>query len=710
MMGKTIALVGNPNSGKTTLFNHLTGSTQRVGNWPGVTVEQKAGTLLHDGETQVIDLPGIYSLSPYTIEEIVTRDYLTLDAPDLIINIVDASNLERNLYLTTQLMELHLPIVVVLNMMDIVEKRGDQLDVAGLSRAFGLPFVTISALKESGLEELFKAIAEPISVAEPITYSIVVESILDTIEEILAPLVPKKLRCYYSIKLFERDRQTAGKLAIPEEGQAVMEGLLSRYEKELDDDSEAILINERYKFVTKITRQVLVKNSEKASFSVVIDHIVTNRWLGLPIFVLIMYAVYYFAITTVGTWGTDWVNDVLFGSIVPEAVQTFFDSIDIHPAVSSLVVDGAIGGVGAVLGFLPQMAALFLCLTLLEDSGYMARVAFVMDRVFRGFGLSGKSFIPLLIGSGCSVPGIQASRTIENLQDRRMTILTTSFIPCGAKLPVIALIANAIFGGASWVALSMYLLGIATVIFSGVLLRKTAIFSGEASPFVMELPMYHWPQWKSIFRAVGARCLAFVKNAGTVIFLSSSFIWFLSSFNWQLRMTAESDQSILAKIGSAVAIFFAPLGFGSWQATVATIQGLIAKENVVGTFGVLMNTTGSEAEVAAAFSTLFNPVSAVAFLVFNMICMPCFAAVGAMRTEFGSAKWTLFGVLYQTTLAYVLAFIINQLGSVIVLGAPFGAGASIAAAATAILVFLVVRPAPKKASPMWGSLAKPMIK
>ncbi|MGA9518339.1 MAG: ferrous iron transport protein B [Trichococcus sp.] len=709
-MGKTIALVGNPNSGKTTLFNHLTGSTQRVGNWPGVTVEQKAGTLLHDGETQVIDLPGIYSLSPYTIEEIVTRDYLTLDAPDLIINIVDASNLERNLYLTTQLMELHLPIVVVLNMMDIVEKRGDQLDVAALSRAFGLPFVTISALKESGLEELYKAIAEPIAVAEPITYSIVVESILDTIEEIIAPLVPKKLRCYYSIKLFERDGQTSGKLAIPEDGQAVMEGLLSRYEKELDDDSEAILINERYKFVTKITRQVLVKNSDKASFSVMIDHIVTNRWLGLPIFVLIMYAVYYFAITTVGTWGTDWVNDVLFGSIVPGVVQSFFDSIDIHPAVSSLVVDGAIGGVGAVLGFLPQMAALFLCLTLLEDSGYMARVAFVMDRVFRGFGLSGKSFIPLLIGSGCSVPGIQASRTIENLQDRRMTILTTSFIPCGAKLPVIALIANAIFGGASWVALSMYLLGIATVIFSGVLLRKTAIFSGEASPFVMELPMYHWPQWKSIFRAVWARCLAFVKNAGTVIFLSSSLIWFLSSFNWQLRMAAESDQSILAKIGSAVAVFFAPLGFGSWQATVATIQGLIAKENVVGTFGVLMNTTGSEAEVAAAFSTLFNPVSAVSFLVFNMICMPCFAAVGAMRTEFGSAKWTLFGVLYQTTLAYVLAFIINQLGSVIVLGTPFGAGASIAAAATAILVFLVVRPAPKKASPMWGSLAKPMVK
>ena len=710
MMGKTIALVGNPNSGKTTLFNHLTGSTQRVGNWPGVTVEQKAGTLLHDGETQVIDLPGIYSLSPYTIEEIVTRDYLTLDAPDLIINIVDASNLERNLYLTTQLMELHLPIVVVLNMMDIVEKRGDQLDVAALSRAFGLPFVTISALKESGLEELYKAIAEPIAVAEPITYSIVVESILDTIEEIIAPLVPKKLRCYYSIKLFERDGQTSGKLAIPEDGQAVMEGLLSRYEKELDDDSEAILINERYKFVTKITRQVLVKNSDKASFSVMIDHIVTNRWLGLPIFVLIMYAVYYFAITTVGTWGTDWVNDVLFGSIVPGVVQSFFDSIDIHPAVSSLVVDGAIGGVGAVLGFLPQMAALFLCLTLLEDSGYMARVAFVMDRVFRGFGLSGKSFIPLLIGSGCSVPGIQASRTIENLQDRRMTILTTSFIPCGAKLPVIALIANAIFGGASWVALSMYLLGIATVIFSGVLLRKTAIFSGEASPFVMELPMYHWPQWKSIFRAVGARCMAFVKNAGTVIFFSSSLIWFLSSFNWQLRMAAESDQSILAKIGSAVAVFFAPLGFGSWQATVATIQGLIAKENVVGTFGVLMNTTGSEAEVAAAFSTLFNPVSAVSFLVFNMICMPCFAAVGAMRTEFGSAKWTLFGVLYQTTLAYVLAFIINQLGSVIVLGTPFGAGASIAAAATAILVFLVVRPAPKKASPMWGSLAKPMVK
>lgn len=709
-MGQTIALVGNPNSGKTTLFNHLTGSTQRVGNWPGVTVEQKAGTLLHDGETQVIDLPGIYSLSPYTIEEIVTRDYLTLDAPDLIINIVDASNLERNLYLTTQLMELHLPIVVVLNMMDIVEKRGDQLDVAGLSRAFGLPFVTISALKESGLEELYKAVAEPIAIAEPITYSIVVESILDTIEEIIAPLVPKKLRCYYSIKLFERDGQTSGKLAIPEDGLAVMEGLLSRYEKELDDDSEAILINERYKFVTKITRQVLVKNADKPSFSVRIDHVVTNRWFGLPIFVLIMYAVYYFAITTVGTWGTDWVNDVLFGSIVPEAVQSFFDSIDIHPAVSSLVIDGAIGGVGAVLGFLPQMAALFLCLTLLEDSGYMARVAFVMDRVFRGFGLSGKSFIPLLIGSGCSVPGIQASRTIENLQDRRMTILTTSFIPCGAKLPVIALIANAIFGGASWVALSMYLLGIATVILSGVLLRKTAIFAGEASPFVMELPMYHWPQWKSIFRAVGARCTAFVKNAGTVIFLSASFIWFLSSFNWQLRMTGEGNDSILAGIGSAVAVFFAPLGFGSWQATVATIQGLIAKENVVGTFGVLMGTTGSEAEVAAAFGTLFNPVSAVSFLVFNMICMPCFAAVGAMRTEFGSAKWTLFGVLYQTTLAYVLSFIINQLGSVIVLGAPFGAGASIAAAAVAILVFLVVRPAPEKASPLWGSLAKPMVK
>jgi ferrous iron transport protein B len=710
MMGKTIALVGNPNSGKTTLFNHLTGSTQRVGNWPGVTVEQKSGTLLHDGETQVIDLPGIYSLSPYTIEEIVTRDYLTLDPPDLIINIVDASNLERNLYLTTQLMELQLPIVVVLNMMDIIEKRGDHLDVAGLSRSFGLPFVTISALKESGVDQLYKAIAEPIAVAEPIAYSIVVKSILDTIEEIIAPLVPKKLRCYYSIKLFERDGQTSGKLAIPEDGLAVMDGLLGRYEKELDDDSEAILINERYKFVTKITRQFLVKNADQPSFSVMIDHIVTNRWLGLPIFVLIMYAVYYFAITTVGTWGTDWVNDVLFGSVVPDAVQSYFDSIDIHPAVSSLVIDGAIGGVGAVLGFLPQMAALFLCLTLLEDSGYMARVAFVMDRVFRGFGLSGKSFIPLLIGSGCSVPGIQASRTIENLQDRRMTILTTSFIPCGAKLPVIALIANAIFGGASWVALSMYLLGIAAVIFSGVLLRKTAIFSGEASPFVMELPMYHWPQWKSIFRAVGARCMAFVKNAGTVIFLSASLIWFLSSFNWHMRMTVESDQSILAQIGGAVAVFFAPLGFGSWQATVATIQGLIAKENIVGTLGVLMGATGSEAEVATAFSTLFNPVSAVSFLVFNMICMPCFAAVGAMRTEFGSAKWTLFGVLYQTTLAYVLAFIINQIGSVIVLGAPFGTGAALATAAAAILLFIVLRPAPEKASSLWGSLAKPMVK
>lgn len=702
-MSFTAVLAGNPNSGKTTLFNSLTGSRQKIGNWPGVTIEKKEGRLKNYQDIILIDLPGIYSLSPYSMEERISRDYLVDESPDVIINIVDGTNLERNLYLTTQLIELQIPLILCVNMSDIIDKRGDKLNSRKLEKMLHIPVVEISALKETGIQTLTDTVSSMLQQKEmhpgevPDFYSPETRKCLTQISELIGSRVPEKLKLYCTVQILEQDKRILDKLQLPEKLLAEIKAVCRQFEEIMDDDGESVITNEKYSFIAKTIPKILHTKPQTLSPSDKIDQIVTNRIFGLPVFFLVMFIVYYFSITTVGTWGTDWINETLFGEIIPQTAIEILTSINIHPVLISLIVDGAVAGVGAVLGFLPQMAALFLCLALLEDCGYIARVAFVMDRVFRKIGLSGKSFIPLLIGSGCSVPGIQASRTIESLQDRRLTIMTTSFIPCGAKLPVIALIANAIFGGAAWVAGSMYFLGVAAVIVSGLILKKTFLFAGDPLPFVMELPSYHFPEIKGVILTVYTRCLSFVRRAGTVIFVSSCFIWFFSNFDWRLQMTAQ-DSSMLAAAGRFISPVFSPLGFGNWQATVATLQGFIAKENVVSTIGILMGlsaeATENSTELLQAFQGVFTPLSGMSFLVFNMLCMPCFAAVGAMHTEFGNNKWTLFAVGYQMMFAYVLSFIFYQLGLVFFAGEPFNLLSISAVILLGTLIYLIARPNP----------------
>lgn len=709
-MSVQIALAGNPNSGKTSLFNDLTGSTQYVGNWPGVTVDKKEGHLLSDESVVLQDLPGIYSLSPYTTEEIIARHYLVYDQPDAIINIVDASNIERNLYLSTQLLELGIPMVIALNMIDIVRKNGDQIHLQKLSKALGCELVETSAAKGEGLEELSEravaAARQDPKLEQPHVFQGSVEHALAHIEETIESKVKPQLLRFYAIKVFERDPKALEEIALTSEELAHIEEHIVDCEKELDDDAESIIIDQRYRFVEDVIRQSVVKGQPAGSLtdSDKIDLIVTNRYLALPIFMLVMFVVYYISVTSVGTLVTDWTNDVLFGSWILPGLARLFESLNVAPWLSGLIVDGVVGGVGAVIGFLPQMIVLFFLLSILEDIGYMTRIAFIMDKLFRKFGLSGKSFIPMLIGSGCSVPGITASRTIESERDRRMTIMTTSFIPCGAKLPIIALLAGTVFGGAWWVSPLAYFVGVTAVVISGIMLKKTKIFAGTASPFVMELPAYHLPSAKNVLRATGDRALDFVKRAGTVILLASLAIWFLSTFGIDeagFGMVESQENSVLAYFGRAVARIFAPLGFGQWQMVVATFMGLLAKEQVVGTLGVLYGIGGNALDLVesgsyAGFGVLATDLTALgafAFLVFNLLCAPCFAAIGAIKKEMNSPKWTVFAITYLTLFAYVIALIINQLG-LLLGGAPFTLWSGIALACFAVLLYFIFRKNP----------------
>ncbi len=696
-----IALAGNPNCGKTTMFNDLTGSSQYVGNWPGVTVEKKEGKLKANKQAIIQDLPGIYSLSPYTLEEVVTRNYLVNEHPDSMINIIDASNLERNLYLTTQLLEIGVPMVIALNMMDMVRKNGDRIDVKKLSDALGCQIIETSAVKGEGSTEVAKAalsLAQSKAAApKPLKFNDKLENILARIARLLqGACQPQNLR-WYSIKLFERDEKAIEQLKLSPAALEEIEGLRQEAEKEFDDDVESIITHERYVVIADLLKTCYRKQSkQKLTTSDKIDKIVTNRILALPIFAVIMFVIYYLSITTVGTMMTDWVNDVLFGEIIPPAVEGLLVSVGAADWLQSLILDGIVAGVGAVLGFLPQMLVLFLLLALLEDCGYMSRIAFIMDRIFRRFGLSGKSFIPMLIGLGCGVPAVQASRTIENDRDRKMTIMTTTFIPCSAKLPIIGLIAGALFNESGWVATSAYFVGIAAIIISGIILKKTKLFAGEPAPFVMELPAYHIPSVKGVLIHMWDRAKAFVRKAGTIIFLSSVVIWFLSSFNFQLQMVDTGD-SILAAIGRVIAPIFAPLGWGHWEAAVGTISGLVAKENLVAIMGILYGfaeVAENGDEMWSVFAQNFTAISAYSFLVFNLLCAPCFAAIGAIHREMGSAKWTWIAIGYQCIFAYIVSLIIYQLGTWFATGV-FGLGTIVAIILVAALVYLLVRPNPE---------------
>lgn len=676
-MSLRIALAGNPNSGKTTLFNALTGSNQYVGNWPGVTVEKKEGKLRKHQDVTIVDLPGIYSLSPYTLEEVVARNYLIGERPDAVLNIIDATNIERNLYLTTQLTELGIPVVIALNMMDVVRKNGDRINTDELSRELGCRVVEISALKGEGVmdaaEEAIKAALGEKTIPMH-SFSGPVEHALAHIEELVLHDLPEEQQRWYSIKLFERDVKVLETLSLPQDKIEHIERDILRAEKELDDDSESIITNERYVYISSVVKGCY-KKQKKASMTLSdkIDRVVTNRFLALPIFALVMFLVYFVSVTTVGAWVTDFMNDGLFGMDwgLPYWLDRGLTAINCAPWLQSLIIDGIVAGVGAVLGFVPQMFVLFFFLAFLESCGYMARVAFVLDRVFRKFGLSGKSFIPMLIGSGCGVPGIMASRTIENERDRRMTIITTTFIPCGAKLPIIALIAGALFGGAWWVAPVAYFIGIAAVIVSGIILKKTKLFSGDPAPFVMELPQYHFPTPSTILRSMWERGWSFIKKAGTIILLASVLVWTLQALgfeNGHFGMVENLNNSILAYIGRGIEWIFAPLGWGFWQAAVATITGLIAKENVVGTLGVLFGfseVAENGVEYWGAISVMFTSASAFSFLIFNLLSAPCFAAIGAIRREMGSVKWTLFAISYQCVFAYIVSFMVYQIWSMI---------------------------------------------
>lgn len=697
-MALKIALAGNPNSGKTTMFNALTGSNQYVGNWPGVTVEKKEGKLKGQKDVTIIDLPGIYSLSPYTLEEVITRNYLIDEKPDAIINIVDASNIERNLYLTTQLLELGIPVLIALNMMDIVEKSGDVINAKKLAEAMGCEVAFVSAAQGRGIKEAAER-AVKLAKAKTVTKSKInfVKDVEQAINQIASSLtsIPEGQKRYYAIKLFERDEKIVEKIPLTSE----IEQIIQAVEEKMDDDSESIIVNERYTVITSIIKDCVVRKSQgQMTVSDKIDQVVTNRILALPIFGAIMFLVYYIAVTTVGDWVTGWTNDTFFGEMVSENLAAWLEGFGVADWLTGLIVDGIVGGVGAVLGFVPQMLILFFFLAILEECGYMARVAFIMDRIFRRFGLSGKSFIPMLIGSGCGVPGIMASRTIENERDRRMTIMTTTFIPCGAKMPIIALIAGAIFGGTWWVAPSAYFVGVAAVIISGIILKKTKLFAGDPAPFVMELPRYHMPKASSVLRSMWERSYSFIRKAGTIILLASIFIWLLSSFgiaDGSFGMVEDIDHSVLAILGSMLVPVFAPLGFGQWEAAVATIMGLVAKEEVVGVFGVLYGISGDALALVeegmfsglGAVTSAFTPLSAYSFLIFNLLCAPCFAAIGAIKREMNNAKWTLFAIGYQTSFAYAVSLCIYQLG-LFFTGHPFTLGTL--AAVLVVIGFLVL--------------------
>lgn len=712
-----IALAGNPNSGKTTLFNNLTGSRQRVGNWPGVTVEKKEGPLKGTNDVTIQDLPGIYSLSPYSLEEVVSRNYLVNEKPDAILNIIDGTNIERNLYLTTQLLELGIPVVVAVNMIDLVERNGDKIDLNRLSQELGCPVMAVSALKGKGTKEVA---AKAIEVAKkhqvapiPEIYDKTVMSALSKIESELQMQNDDSMVRWYSVKVFERDERIDEFLKLTDEKKAKIEPIIKKVEETLDDDAESIITSQRYDYIGTIVQHSVKKKGSKHELSVSdkIDKIVTNRILALPIFILVMYVVYTIAMggtsISIGTIGTDWANDVLFGEIVPNFFGGILTSLQVNDVLYGLIMDGIIGGVGAVLGFVPQILVLFLLLSIMEDVGYMSRVAFIMDRIFRRFGLSGKSFIPMLVATGCGVPGIMASRTIEQDRDRKMTIMTTGFIPCGAKMPIIGLFAGAVFGGSSLVATSAFVIGIAAVIISGIILKKFKAFAGEPAPFVMELPAYHLPSAGNVLRATWERGWSFIKRAGTVILLSSIILWFLQGFGFtdgQFGMVEDNNTSLLANIGNAIAWIFAPIGWVgdmAWKATVATITGLIAKEEVVNTFGVLYNFSEVSEEGNEIWTLIaqdFTPIAAYSFMIFNLLCAPCFAAMGAIRREMNNTKWTMAAIGYMCLFAYVSALIVYQLVGLAIGEVAFNFWTIVALALLIGVIYLLFRPGYKPKS------------
>ena len=701
-MAIKIALAGNPNCGKTTLFNALTGANQFVGNWPGVTVEKKEGKLKGHKDVVIMDLPGIYSLSPYTLEEVVARNYLIGEKPDAIINIIDGTNIERNLYLSTQIIELGIPVVMAVNMMDLVAKNGDNINIKALGDALGCEVVEISALKGTGVkkaaEKAVAAAQQKKAVDRVHAFAQDVEDTIATVEDKLGSSVPEAQKRFFAIKLLEKDSKISEQLTTTPDVSAEVKAL----EDKFDDDTESIITNERYTYITSIIGKCVKKaaGSEKLTVSDKIDRIVTNRILALPIFALVMFIVYYVSITTVGGFLTDWTNDTLFGEWIIPGAQSFFEGIGCADWLTGLIVDGIISGVGAVLGFVPQMLVLFIFLAFLEGCGYMARVAFIMDRIFRKFGLSGKSFIPMLIGTGCGVPGIMASRTIENERDRRMTIMTTTFIPCGAKLPIIALIAGAFFGNAGWVSWSAYFVGIAAIICSGIILKKTKMFSGDPAPFVMELPAYHLPTVGSVLRSMWERGWSFIKKAGTIILLSTIVVWFTTYFGvvdrtFRMLSDEEIDYSILAAIGKCISWIFIPLGWGDWKSAVAAVTGLVAKENVVGTFGILFHfgevgETGEE--IWGTLAANMSAIAAYSYLVFNLLCAPCFAAMGAIKREMNNAKWFWFAIGYQCGLAYLVSLCIFQIGGLFTGAATFGFWTIVAVAIIIGYIYMLFRP------------------